>query len=42
VTSQPTFTRQELDQTIDELRAIGGDHLVPIMTAVRDFGIAFA
>ena len=34
-------TRQELDQTIDELRAIGGVHLLPIMTAVRDYGIAF-
>ncbi len=27
---------------IDELRAIGGVHLLPIMTAVRDYGIAFA
>jgi hypothetical protein len=42
VTSPPKFTRQELDQTIDELRAIGGVHLLPIMTAVRDYGIAFA
>jgi hypothetical protein len=42
VTSPPKLTRQELDQTIDELRAIGGDHLLPIMTAVRDYGIAFA
>ena len=42
VTSPPKVTRQELDQTIDELRAIGGDHLLPIMTAVRDYCIAFA
>jgi len=41
VTSPPKVTRQELDQTIDELRAIGGVHLLPIMTAVRDYGIAF-
>src|SRR5208282_1575671 len=42
VTSPPKVTRQELDQTIDELRAIGGVHLLPIMTAIRDYGIAFA
>ena len=42
MTSPPKVTRQELDQTIDELRAIGGVHLLPIMTAVRDYGIAFA
>ena len=42
MTSPPKLTRQELDQTIDELRAIGGDHLLPIMTAVRDYCIAFA
>ncbi|MGO8844196.1 MAG: hypothetical protein ACLQFI_02380 [Methylocella sp.] len=41
VTSPPKVTRQELDQTINELRAIGGVHLLPIMTAVRDYGIAF-
>ena len=41
MTSPPKVTRQELDQTIDELRAIGGVHLLPIMTAVRDYGIAF-
>jgi len=42
VTFPSNYTRQELDQTIDELRTIGGDHLVPIVTAVRDYGIAFA
>jgi hypothetical protein len=42
VTSPPKVTSQELDQTIDELRAIGGVHLLPIMIAVRDYGIAFA
>jgi hypothetical protein len=42
VTSPPKVTRQELDQTIDELRAIGGVHLLPIMIAVRDYDIAFA
>jgi len=30
----PKITSQELDQTIDELRAVGGVHLLPIMIAV--------
>ena len=42
MTSPPKITSQELDQTIDELRAVGGVHLLPIMIAVRDYGIAFA
>ena len=42
MTSPPKITNQELDQTIDELRAIGGVHLLPIMIAVQDYGIAFS
>jgi len=34
----PKLTRQQLDRTIDELRTLGGDHLLPIITAVRDAG----